>query len=322
MSKNKMTIMIWTIVMVLVIIWSIGGILNIRRNQEPFLVSVIVDDSYSDRWLVAKKGLEQAAEDNNIIMNYVYTNQFESIYSQLEAVKREVDNGTDGIIVQWVSSDVDIAKLDSITQDKPIVMLESDIAAEGMHHVCSVNNYELGKSAASQIVQDLNDAQDVHIGIFAGNEKLVSTAEQLEGVHSVFKENGISERWIIYNNGQESADKLDSKNMVEPVDVLLLLGSTETDIGIDYIVQNEDVKTKLYGAGYSQKSVYYLDKQVLQSLVVPDEFNLGYRSMQALVNQLQYHSAASMKTEIQFKAVKCEEIHEKENENLLFPIVQ
>lgn len=322
MSKNKMTIIIWIIVMVSVIIWSIGGILNIRKNQEPFLVSVIVDDSYSDRWLVAKKGLEQAAEDNNIIMNYVYTNEFESIYSQLEAVKREVDNGTDGIIVQWVSSDVDIEKLESIVQDKPIVMLESDIAAEGMHHVCSVDNYELGRSAASQLVQDLNGVKDVHIGIVAGNEQLVSTAKQLEGVRSVLEENGLSERWLLYNNGQQSVEKLESKNMVEPVDYLLLLGSNETDIGIDYIEQNEGVKAKLYGAGYSQKSVYYLDKRVLQSLIVPDEFNLGYRSMQALADQLEYHTVNSLKTEIRFKAVDCEEIHEKENENLLFPIVQ
>ena len=42
----------------------------------------------------------------------------ESIYSQLEAVKREVDNGTDGIIVQWVSSDVDIEKLEVFMEIK------------------------------------------------------------------------------------------------------------------------------------------------------------------------------------------------------------
>lgn len=322
MSKNKMTIIIWIIVMVSIIIWSVSGILDIRRNQEPFLVSVIVDDSYSDRWLVAKSGLEQAAEDNNIIMNYVYTSEFASVYSQLEAIKRETDNGADGIIVQWISSDVDMTNLNSILQDKPIVMLESDIATEGMYPVCSVNNYELGRSAAQQIIDDLYGRNDVEIGIFAGNEELVSTGEQLEGVRSVLQEYGINERWILYNNEQESADRIESRNMVEPVDILLLLGSNETDIGIDYIVQNEDVDTRLYGAGCSQKSIYYLDKQVLRSLVVPDEFNLGYLSMQAMADRLEYHAVDSVKTEILSKVVSCDEIHKKENENLLFPIVQ
>ncbi len=322
MNKNKMTIIVWTIVMVSVIIWSIVGILNIRRNQEPYLVSVVVDDSYSDRWLVAKKGMEQAAEDNHIIMNYVYTNQFEGIDSQLEAVKREVDNGADGMLVQWVSSDVDTTQLESMMQDKPMVLLESGIATEGMYEVCSVDNFELGKCAGNQILQDLGDIQDVRIGIFAGNEKLIATFEQLEGVRSVFEEHGISERWVIYHNGLESIDVLATKNLREPVDMMLLLGSEETDIGIDYVVQNEKTNIKLYGVGYSQKSVYYLDKQVLQSLIVPDEFNLGYQAMQVLAKHLEDRSGNSKNSEIRFKAVNCEEIHEKENENLLFPIVQ
>lgn len=337
MSKGKISIIIWVVGIILIIIWSINGILNIRKMKEPYSVSVIVDDSFNDRWLVARKGLEQAAEENNIVMNYVYTNKYETANQQMEVISREIANGADGIIIQWISSDVKVEELTNVMKDKALVMLETDIAAEGLFHVCSVNNYEFGRAAAEQIVQGISEKNGIRVGVLAGDENLVSTDEQLKGARSVFEEEGIEEAWIVYNNGQDDKETVGEKLSGQKADAVLFLGSTQTELGIDCLEKYEMLKAEeakrygrkqaeigiaAYGSGYSKKNVYYLDKQVLNSLVVSDEFNLGYQAMLALTEQLKYHANEFRKTEIGFKVVACEQMHEEDNEKLLFPIVQ
>lgn len=322
MNKNKIAISILLVVLVMVVIWSINGILNIRQDDESYEFSVIVDDSYDESWLVTRKGFEQAAEDNDIIMNYVSTNKFESVEQQIEVINREISNGADGIIIKWISSDVDIEEISDIIDDKAIVVLDSDISTDGMMPVCGVDNYEYGKAVANQIIDNISDIENLRVGVLLGDESLVSTVEQLAGVSAVLEENGIKEKWIIYNSEGNAFDEVDKNIKRRDVDVILSVGRSETELAIDCLEQNNNQEILLYGAGYSKKNVYYLDRRVVDGLVVPDEFNKGYQSVQELARQMKYHSANTMKTTIGFNAVNYDTMYDADNEKLVFPIVK
>lgn len=322
MKKNRIIFILWITILIVAVVWSIHGILDIKKDKEMQAFSVIVDDSYNESWLVTRKGFERAAEENNIIMNYVSTNKFESVEQQIEMVKREISNGADGVIIKWISSDVALEQIKEAVDGKALVMLDSDVSTEGAVHVCGVDNYEYGKAVANQFIDSYQNAGTARIGLFLEDENLVSTTEQLAGVKDVLAENGIEEKLIMYNNGEENQKRLGEIIKRNEVDVILSLGKNETEIVVDSIVENKKYEVSLYGAGYSKKNVYYLDKQVVDGLVVADEFNKGYQAVQELVRQINYHSVETMKSTIGFSTANYENMYDVTNEKLLFPIVQ
>ena len=48
-------------------------------------------------------------------------------------------------------------------------------------------------------------------------------------------------------------------------------------------------ENRAYGEGCSEKTVYYLDKGVIASLVVPNEFFMGYQCVKELAEKINYH---------------------------------
>ena len=71
------------------------------------------------------------------------------------------------------------------------------------------------------------------------------------------------------------------------MDILITLGNAETETAVDYLQADTSYKRQfmIYGEGCSDKTVYYLDKGIIKSLVVPNEFNMGYQSYIRLRNK-------------------------------------
>ena len=69
--------------------------------------------------------------------------------------------------------------------------------------------------------------------------------------------------------------------------------------------------------------IYYLDKGLITALTVPDEFYLGYLSIQELGRKLQkYDNTVEKITDVGFLTVTKETMYDEENSRVLFPAVQ
>ena len=107
-----------------------------------------------------------------------------------------------------------------------------------------------------------------------------------------------------------------------PVDAIIAMGSYETQKAIDYIVDNrQEGAVKLYGTGYSEKSIYYLDLGVVTFLCLANEFNRGYLCVDAAYMQLA-HGRTVQNTVSEVFAVNRENMYDEEIEKILFPVVQ
>lgn len=71
-----------------------------------------------------------------------------------------------------------------------------------------------------------------------------------------------------------------------------------------------------------RKNVYYLDKGWIQTLVVPNEFNMGYQSMEAIAKQLIYHMDTTRSSKVNYLVVDREHLYDADIQKVLFPIVQ
>ena len=61
---------------------------------------------------------------------------------------------------------------------------------------------------------------------------------------------------------------------------------------------------------------------MIKTLVVPNEFNMGYQSVHAIAKQLQYRLSGSESTTVESLVINKQNLYDEENQKILFPIVQ
>ncbi|MCM1088212.1 MAG: substrate-binding domain-containing protein [Muribaculaceae bacterium] len=323
MTRNKLYFGISILVLAVMIGWTFYSMVSGEEDEEPHLVSVIVNDSNNDRWIALRLGLEQAAKDYNIDLNYVSTGKFATVEEEMALIYRELESGAEGIIVQMISGEetTDIA---DISTKASLVLLESDVTPEDVYALVEPDNVEIGRMLAESVREDFGEELGgKKIGILSGGRKQLSVQQRLQGVEEGFREDAVTIVWnreLLYPYAAEDGQL----ERLEEVDIMIALGNDETEILADYLYTQSGTETicKLYGVGCSEKAVYYLDKGMIQTLVTPNEFHMGYRSMEAVAAQLQYYSEKAKSSQVGCIAVNRANMYDEENEKILFPNVQ
>lgn len=325
MNRKKIYFGIIILVLLVIIGWASYSMLYGGKPEREYHVTVIVDDSNNERWTVFRQGLEQAAGDYNINLNYVSTGKLSSMDEELALILRELENGTDGIILQAVSGEDEMGKLEEVSVQVPVVLVESDVMPEEVHAIVGPDNFAMGGAIADALKADFGKTlSDKKIGILCGNQKQLSMQQRLHGVQDGLADMKADIVWNVEASAgleNEIAELLDG---LDTVDIVIALGNTQTEQMVDYLQnkENNNMQCHIYGVGCSEKVVYYLDKGVISTLVVPNEFNMGYLSMEAIAKQLQYHLSKAENSQVDYVVINQEKLYEEENQKVLFPIVQ
>ena len=61
---------------------------------------------------------------------------------------------------------------------------------------------------------------------------------------------------------------------------------------------------------------------MINTLVVPNDFSMGYQSMEAIARKLQYRLSETDSNRVDYLIVNKNNLYDAENQKVLFPIVQ
>lgn len=330
-NRNRVYFGIMIFAMLAAIAFSYYGMLNIGKTERVCKISVIVNDSGSDRWIAMRQGIRQAADDFHIDLNYATTGNFQSAEDELAAIQREVDNGAEGIIVQPAAvAELDVGQLLQ-GQGVSVMFLESDIEPQEVYPLTAPDNYALGGALAEAFLEE-GETSGLRVGLLyetpakgmGQSEPYPAMRERLAGARDALMQKGIAAVWELELASDESQEKIAEQTAGMPVDVILALGNDATEEAVDYLLSAENGQSApvLYGIGCSEKVVYYLDRGVIRSLVAPDEFKMGYQSVAALAEHLTYPLSALESNVVDYLVVNRKNLYDEENQKQLFPIVQ
>lgn len=126
MKKNRLYFGMLILMLVAVIIWAFYNMLNVGKQETSYRVSVVVENSNSDRWTSLRQGLEQAARDYNISLSFVSTGSFSTAMEEMDVVKKQVTNGANGIILQ-MNTDHAGQELEDLSGQTAVLLLETDV---------------------------------------------------------------------------------------------------------------------------------------------------------------------------------------------------
>lgn len=316
MKRNKVSAILFLMAVLAVIGYSAYGMVDQRKDDDYAAISVIVNDSSNVQWDAFREGLEQGAEDNHVHLNLVSTGTFQNAQEEQIIVKRELDGEADGVIVEPYSSEADTILPTEST--KPIVLVETGIETDKLFTSVMTDHRKLGESLADAAIK----GGETRVGILSGNQSQLGMRQRLEGAKKRLSEAGVEVSWVL--SEKEFYKKI--RNMEyfadNQVDAVVSLENSDTEKAVDLFFNEDSISWRIYGEGCSEKLVYYLDKGLIQELIVPNEYYMGYQSMAMAAQNIRYYTDKTDQIEVEFFEVTKENLYDEETSWILFPTVR
>ena len=296
-------------------------------NSENYRISVIVSNSSEGRWVPFKAGLEQAARDNDIELDYVYTDYIDNIQEEASLINSRISQGADGVIAEFCLSDGIHEIVSSISARVPVefvvTTVDSDVDVRGNHATVAPDNYAVGRAIGNELAIDLKNKSEesIKIGIVSGNQKQSGMQQRLRGFMDATEKLDIEIVWNVSESRYTSEDmeKADTKN---PAEVIVCLDNNSMEKAVDYCTKADSENRRLYGSGCSEKLVYYIDSGLIDAMILTNDFSMGYQSLSDLALKLQNRTSVLEDREISFGVVNKENLFGEDNQQILFPIVR
>ena len=322
-SSKKVFILTEAILAVLVVIVSIAMLWG-KNGEDRSRISVIIQDSDSSRWAAFKYGLRMAAQDREMEVFFVSTGKTLSAEEEYEAIRKEVDNGADAVIVQTIPENNTEELLKKIERRVPIMLVEYSAARDGDTSGIAVvkpDNYELGKVLAEELLNDYNGKiKGKTVGIVSEHEDSSAILDREKGLMSALEEKGAELRWNVSDVLPEEEEYI--LEMKAKVDFVIALDDYSLVLAGKAASANNLHGALVYGIGNSMEAVYCLDAGYIRCLVVPDDFNMGYQSLTEAVESLEHFFRKPQSITVSYTVMRRDTLFKKENQEILFTMSQ
>ena len=319
MSKQKKRIFVIFIGIAIILFLFILDFLLRRDNREViYNIAYISDTRKSEDIKVIAEGISQAAKDMRVeVKSYVLANNNE-VEAQIELIKKEVKGKVDAILLNPTDSNKLSETIKKAYKDVPIVLINSAITGFDSIHIISCDNEEVGKEIADEIIRNGNTRNN--IGIIVTNKNKSNLQDMYRGFLSEisYSKNNCKELNIGENINTYS-QQINSFIKSENIDVLVTF---ERDIleELAQIKKENKLELELYGMGRTNKILSYLEEDIINSVAVQNEFNLGYLGVKIAVDKLNNKDTSS-KT-IDFSIINKSNMYWDDNQKILFPFIK
>lgn len=323
MKKNKATFLIVEICLAILVVFFVKHIFEDEEPQKR--IAVIIDNSGAEKWNSFINGLKQAADVKNVHLIICNTDEIENAEEQKNLIDEQLNNGADAFIVQAAPGTDVLKMLQDTNQTKPVVVVANDVYEKNTSADSNVesglpvimpDNYKMGYQLGLEILeQNNNDIQGKKVGIVSGLKDTESAEDRRQGLVDALADAGCEFTWDIYTtSGEDAASTI---RQYEAVDYMAVLETNALEQIGQANTDDNGKQTKVYGIGHSMKCVYYVDDGLVESLVMSDGYDMGYRSVVELARLFdnRFHSITSYTTD--YRVINKDDIFTEEMQTFL-----
>lgn len=289
-----------------------------KEPEQKKEISVVLYYAGSDSWESIMEGIKQAEKDFAVNINYVTVKDGMSKEEQAALVRQEIEKGAQGILLAAMDADIMPQEFQDEKGQVPVIAVESSVDAAA-YPFFTADNAQMGRVLGQELLKDFADKEHIRVAVVEEFMERDSVRERAAGLYEALGEN--VEIVSVQRKREDEDMGLFLENTLPNLDVdavvalsklpLQLLGEMKADI------MNQK---KVYGIGNTASIVAALDKGKIEKLVFQNEFNIGYLSVEALVNEIDGKQSNAGK--IDFYCVDRDDVHEMQYERLLFPIIE
>ena len=281
-------------------------ILQTTRQTEPQRARIAVltrrDVDVSDAALFA--GMEKAAEDSKVILNYVVVPPTATLAEEKLLAEQEIADGVRAVLLEPVSTVGSGKMAEELSQRAAVVLLgeRADTEAAGHFGSVSADNYAIGVALGKEIAALLPDGG--RIALLPESDARGSIAARRQGIREALRGSVVQV--------QE-----------ETQGVALLVGLEDSALtAAAESAAAEEKRPLVVGVGNSNRNIYALDRGDIADMIVINEFNMGYLAVAEAKKKLSSGLREMEQLRVGDTLVARDTMFSAENQKLLFPLVR
>ena len=281
-------------------------VLQTTRQTEPQRARIAVltrrDVDVSDAALFA--GMEKAAEDSKVILNYVVVPPTATLAEEKLLAEQEIADGARAVLLEPVSTAGSGKMAEELSQRAAVVLLgeRADTEAAGHFGSVSADNYAIGVALGKEIAELLPDGG--RIALLPESDAQGSIAARRQGIREALRGSAVQV--------QE-----------ETQGVALLVGLEDSALtAAAESAAAEEKRPLVVGVGNSNRNIYALDRGDIADMIVINEFNMGYLAVAEAKKKLSSGLREIEQLRVGDTLVARDTMFSAENQKLLFPLVR
>lgn len=318
--RNRLFFAGSAIILVLLYLMSSTNLIIREKKVEIYPVSVIVEDSSDEDYEKLRKGMDQAAKDYHVDLNFITLYKRNDQDQQLRLVAREISDGANAVILSPAKPlEAEIA-LDEMVLNSPVVVLGNLVPNTRVLAGISIDYMEAGKLLGQAAGKD---GGQLPVYLITEGLEFGYAKEVYDGIIQVLgrerkaelfplKEEGDCQKLmesLVYPRCRKAVFiALDEKSLMEAAQAL----------ESSSVYQNQ--VAGLYGIGGTTRILNTLDKGIIRGLVVHNWFDEGYLSVEKAVEAIQNGGGAKEQIRMEAFYITREDLRNPAYEKMLYPI--
>lgn len=319
-------------VLVLLFLLSSTDLIIKEKKTEIYPVSVIIGDTTDDYYTNFRKGVDMAADEYNVDVNFITLYEKGDVREQMELLKREIDDGVKAVVLVPLKQQACSEMLDGMALGSPLVVMGNIFPGDWAMSGISQDYQETGRMLGEAIARE--NAPDKPVLVFTEGLEYGYNKEVYGGLLAALSQAGFHARlYEKYKDGIAGASAPESGDIFRRTieETLVPKNGEAVIVGLD--VQSLDSAAgiiagnpvygnyapSLYGIGSTTKILNQMDRGVIKGLVVTNQFDAGYLSIVKAVEAIG-QSGDREQIVLDSYYIEKDDLRETRFEKILYPI--
>lgn len=323
-KKNILSIFLLFILLISPLLFGIIN-LNVKGNEEPKKISLILKTQSGDYWQNIRIGAEVAAKEFNVKVDFTSPKDETDINEQISLVNAAIERKADALILSPNDYNGLARVSEKAISDKiPVLIVDSKLNSNKISSFISSDNVKAGEMAGNKLVSI--SGINSRIAIVNSVKGLSNNKEREKGLMTVLAK--YTEIKIVANEyvspTTESAFDITKKLMLDDNNINTIIALNYiSSIGVAQAIDEMGLTGKVNVVAFDNtpEEIEFLEKGVIQATVTQSPFGMGYLAVKYAVLNLQGKKIPSY-VDTGLVVIDKDNMYLPENQKILFPFTQ
>jgi len=297
---------------------------DLTVEEERLTIKVIVKMQEPTFWAVVHMGAIAAGKEFNVDIEYDGPTNEKDIDGQISMVRDAIDEGVDALVL----AASDYQKLVPVAEEAkaagmPVIIIDSNLNSEKMDSFIGTDNVDAGRKLGESLIDKVGE--NCKIAVMSFVKGTATAVQREEGFFDKIKDYpGVQVLAMLYCNSQAAIAQQLTREVVAAnpdIDAIVCLNAYGT-VGTAYAIAelNKTGEVKIIGFDSTPEEISFMEKDVIQSLVIQNPFNMGYLGVKyALdaINNIKIPKTVNTGSEV----IDKDNMYLPENQKLVFPFI-
>lgn len=295
---------------------------KLSTQEKGIKISVIVKKRDANYWTVVKMGAEAAGKEFGVNVDFNGPTDENDIAGQIQMVDEAINENVDALVL--AASDytklVDVAEK-AVSQNIPVIIIDSDIHSDRTKSFIGTDNIDAGKLLGETLIEKVGESCNIAIMSFV--KGAASSDQRDEGLLGVLnKHSSIKVLSSVYCNSDENIAEQLTKKLVQDfpaIDAVICTNAYGT-VGTARAIEKLGLsgKVKVIGFDSTPEEVSFMEKDVIQALVIQNPFSMGYLGVKYALDAIK-DVTIEKRINTGSTVIDKENMYQPENQKLVFP---